>query len=260
MPTFFTGTSIGGFVGPPLNNESPTVRDVVHLLKKTPPLGGLVNWLKHRLRPYICPFHLLLKYIEGGKSYFDIGCGSGAFLRILAEYKYPTALGGVEVAPRLRENAVAVLAYCRVPHELQVYDGMHLPPEISDYDYLTLIDVLHHLPLENHRAFLSCIYDRMQPGQQLLIKDIDAASLLVFWNKFHDLVLSHEIGSERSVENARKLLTEIGFRVDLLFNKRVYLYPHYALLCCKRTEAQTNGDRMSKVVASDKGNKAHDGE
>jgi len=216
--------------------------------------------LKHCFRPYICPFHLLLGHIGSGRSYFDIGCGSGIFLRILAEYKSPTALGGVEVVQRLAETAAAVLLNCGVPCDVRAYDGMHLPPEISNYDYLTLIDVLHHVPLENHHAFLSCIYDRMQPGQQLLIKDIDAASPLVFWNKFHDLVLSHEIGNERSVENARNLLTDIGFRVELLFNKRVYLYPHYALLCCKRTEARNTGDRLSKVVASDKGDKAHDGE
>jgi 2-polyprenyl-3-methyl-5-hydroxy-6-metoxy-1,4-benzoquinol methylase len=207
--------------------------DLARLLRSNIPATGFIDRLKIGFRPYICPFDLLLPYIEPSLRYFDIGCGSGMFLRILAEYKCPLALGGVEISPRLIENARSVLATSDVPKALQVYDGCSLPAEVGDYDYLFMIDVLHHMPIDRQFTFLTALGNEMRPGQRLLFKDIDAASLLVYWNKLHDLALAGEIVHEQRAERVREHLESVGFQVDILFRKRVYLYPHYALLCTK---------------------------
>jgi 2-polyprenyl-3-methyl-5-hydroxy-6-metoxy-1,4-benzoquinol methylase len=210
-----------------------TTAALARLLRSNIPAAGLIDRLKIGFRPYICPFDLLLPHVESGLSYFDIGCGSGMFLRILAEYKNPVALGGVEISARLIENAACVLRPCAVPTMLTVYDGCSLPADIGRYDYLFMIDVLHHVPLDRQFGFLATLFGRMRPGQRLLFKDIDAASPLVYWNKLHDLALAGEIGHEQRARVVREHLESVGFEVSMVFRKRVFLYPHYALLCAK---------------------------
>ena len=207
--------------------------DLARLLRSNIPATGFVDRLKIGFRPYICPFDLLLPHIEPGESYYDIGCGSGMFLRILAEYKSPTAVGGTEISAHLIENASAVLKSCIVPLALSVYDGCDFPGEVAEYQWVFLIDVFHHVPRESQWAFLSRLFARLRPGQRLLLKDIDAATPLVYWNKLHDFVLSKEIGHEWSATATILELERIGFEVRMLFNKRVFLYPHFALLCTK---------------------------
>jgi 2-polyprenyl-3-methyl-5-hydroxy-6-metoxy-1,4-benzoquinol methylase len=214
--------------------------DLHRLLKANIPATGLLDRLKISLRPYICPFNRLLTHVEHGSSYYDIGCGSGMFLRILAEYKSPVALGGIEVSPRLVHNAEYVLKPTRLPVALSVYDGFELPSEIGNYEWAFLIDVLHHIPRDSQFCFLSNLHARLKPGQRLLIKDIDAASPLVYWNKLHDLLLSKEIGHEKAAKVVQQELEQIGFFVRPLFNARVLLYPHYALLCTKLPPAQSH--------------------
>ena len=217
----------------PSRGRAVSNRALADLLRTNVPAAGLIDRLKIRFRPYICPFNLLLPYIRDGSGYFDIGCGSGMFLRILAEYKNPSMLGGVEICERLLENATHVLQSCRAPVTLHLYDGFDLPDAIADYDYLFLFDVMHHMARERQFPFLERLFARMRPGQQLLVKDIDADSPLVYWNKLHDLVLSRQLGNERSAIVVRDSLEGIGFRVQLCFAKRVLLYPHYAFLCTK---------------------------
>ena len=156
-------------------------------------------------------------HIDAGLAYYDIGCGSGAFLRELAKHKQPTALGGVEVSERFVQNAAGVLRSTNVPVSLAVYEGLNVPADIERYDYLMLIDVLHHLPRDRQFGFLERLFQRMKPGQRLLLKDIDADSPLVFWNKLHDLLVSREIGHERSADFVKGELEHIGFQVQLLF-------------------------------------------
>jgi 2-polyprenyl-3-methyl-5-hydroxy-6-metoxy-1,4-benzoquinol methylase len=197
------------------------------------PAIGLVERMKMRFRPYICPFHLLLPHIVANRSYYDIGCGSGMFLKMLADCKSPTALGGVEISERLIENARFALRMCKAGLSLRVYDGFELPWEVEEYDYVFLIDVLHHLPRGRQLDFIDRLYDRMRPGQRLILKDIDAASLLVYWNKFHDLCVSKQIGCERRASDVRDRLQRVGFRIAECFSTRVFLYPHYTVLCVR---------------------------
>jgi len=216
-----------------LSDDATSNTELARLFLDNVPSTGWVDHLKIRFRPYICPYNLLLSFVEPDSSYFDIGCGSGMFLRILAEYKHPTALGGVEISDRLIQNARSILQRCSAPVELNVYDGARLPPHIEQYEYLFMIDVLHHLRCELQLAFLESLFKRMQPGQRLLLKDIDANSPLVYWNKVHDLVLSREVGHELRAESVGRELERIGFQVQFLFKKRVFLYPHFGYLCRK---------------------------
>jgi cyclopropane fatty-acyl-phospholipid synthase-like methyltransferase len=215
------------------SGPAPSACDLAALLRADLPASGVVDRLKIRFRPYICPFDLLLGHIEDGKSYCDVGCGSGALLRIVAEYKHPAALAGWEVSAGLVENARAVLEAAACPVQLDTYDGTNVPSSVGDYDYLFLIDVLHHIVPQRQFSFLAQLFERMHSGQRLLVKEINADSPLVYWNKLHDVLVSREVGHERGASTLQEWLEQIGFDVKLLFKRRVFLYPHFALMCQK---------------------------
>jgi 2-polyprenyl-3-methyl-5-hydroxy-6-metoxy-1,4-benzoquinol methylase len=51
---------------------------------------------KQVLRPYICPFHILIDLIPSEANILDVACGAGLFISLLAR------LGRIESCCRLR--------------------------------------------------------------------------------------------------------------------------------------------------------------
>ena len=70
-------------------------------------------------------------------------------------------------------------------------------PDISGADYVTLCDVLHHVPPEAKAPFLKDIAEKMRPGAVLILVDIDASRRGGYWmNQLHDLIISQEGSSQ----------------------------------------------------------------
>jgi 2-polyprenyl-3-methyl-5-hydroxy-6-metoxy-1,4-benzoquinol methylase len=212
-----------------------STRDLVDVLRRHATSARALDRLKTLYRPYICPFDDLLKLVPPGAAVFDIGCGNGAFLLLVAVLRRPSALGGVEVSPRLIANAQSLLAgpSAGIGLDLRVYDGVTIP-DLGNYECVFLIDVLHHVPLPVRDAFLAHIWEAMAPGATLVLKDIDAASrLLCGCNKLHDLLLSGEVGHEIEAAAAIRALDHLGFRIDAVSRRRVLWYPHYTVVATK---------------------------
>jgi 2-polyprenyl-3-methyl-5-hydroxy-6-metoxy-1,4-benzoquinol methylase len=196
-------------------------------------LKGL-NKLKVLYRPYICPFDDLLNIIPPQKSIFDIGCGSGTFLSLCAGFTNPTKLGGIEISATLIENAKILLRKFNIPSSVTVFDGAVFPEEINQYDVITLIDVLHHVPKAQQEIFLTTIFDKMKSGATFILKDIDAASIFVYTNKVHDLLLAKEIGHEWKASRVEEKLKKLGFIIKSTSKKRMLWYPHYTIVVEKK--------------------------
>ncbi len=195
-------------------------------------LKGLSK-IKTIYRPYICPFHDLLNQIPQGISLFDVGCGAGSFLSILTNFNNPVKIAGIEIADNLINDARTLLSKFEVEQHIYKYDGSIVPDEISEYDYVSMIDVYHHIPPTIQVSFMKQLYTKMKPGAILVFKDIDKANPLVVMNKLHDLILSKEIGNEISMNTALKLLTEIGFKINSTDKKTMFVYPHYTIIAQK---------------------------
>jgi 2-polyprenyl-3-methyl-5-hydroxy-6-metoxy-1,4-benzoquinol methylase len=200
--------------------------------------AGPVDRLKISYRPHICPFGDLLDHIQPGAHVFDIGCGSGQFCLLASHFRQPGRLTGIEIGSELIANAMALFAHAAVttPYEFHVFDGAALPRSLGQADIVFLIDVLHHVPPAKQHSFLQAIYSGMKPGAILILKDIEAASPLVVFNRLHDLLLSHEIGHELSSRNLSALVTRIGFQVRTLTHMTLWVYPHYTAVLVKPTQ------------------------
>ena len=184
-------------------------------------------------RPYICPFNEILNIIPTQSSIFDIGCGSGTFLSLCAGFVSPKKLGGIEISETLVNNAKILLAEFDVLSSTRVYDGIVFPEEMKEYEIITLIDVLHHVPKEQQNNFLEQVFLKSKSGATFILKDIDASSALVYANKIHDLILSKEVGHEWKSITAEEKLRSIGFKIVSVKKQRMFWYPHYTIVCTK---------------------------
>jgi 2-polyprenyl-3-methyl-5-hydroxy-6-metoxy-1,4-benzoquinol methylase len=215
-----------------LANLSP--KKLSSILRKKNVETDLISKIKISFRPYICPFGDILSGIGYKKKIFDIGCGSGMFLCLCAEFCSPSKLGGIEISQKLVDNTIKLLNDYNISKSITRYDGEDIPTEIKDYDFITLIDVLHHVPKEKQEKFLKRIISQMKPRSRLIIKDIDGGSLLVFFNKIHDYIFSREIGSEKNFKEMEEFLKKKNVRINLSYRKRIFVYPHYFFIVEKK--------------------------
>ena len=167
---------------------------------------------KTYLRPYICPFDALLPHVPEGAALYDVGCGGGAWLALVAQFCNCTRLGGYDVAAEPVAAARMLLAKTapNATAQLTVSPGLDLPIEIAAYDVVSVIDVFHHVPPAQQAHFITELYVRMRPGASLIFKDIDRAHPLVLANKLHDRVLSGAAGHEWSRAATRTALEQAG--------------------------------------------------
>jgi len=194
-----------------------------------------IDRLKVSYRPLICPLGELLDLVGKGTAVMDIGCGSGQFALLLAEFTGAASIDGIEISENLIRNATNLLApyQNKLRCQFDMYDGKTFPASLGRADLVFLIDVLHHVPPGLQKTFLGNIHQGMKPGARLVLKDIDAGSPFVWFNKMHDWVFSHELGSERSLVVAKQWLGDLRFKIVGESRERMYVYPHYTLIAEK---------------------------
>jgi SAM-dependent methyltransferase len=223
-----------GSVGP----APYAVQDLITFLRRhTPADWPWPDRLKTVYRPYIAPLDDLLAGIPAQSRVYDVGCGNGALLALVAAYRQPAAIGGVDVDPGLVDRARQLLQRVApaLPARVCVFDGTELPEGLQDFDTVLLVDVLHHVPPTHQHAFLTSLHDRMAPGATLHLKDIDADSR--FWclfNRLHDRLLAGAAGHEPSAVQLVETLQQIGFNVDPPVRRRMLVYPHFTVRCRRR--------------------------
>ncbi|MES2574148.1 MAG: class I SAM-dependent methyltransferase [Bacteroidota bacterium] len=206
--------------------------EILNYLKTKSLNLSFIDKLKVNYRPLICPFDVLLKYVDKNDAVFDIGCGSGQFCALIAKFTTATTIHGIEISETLVSNAKAINQEFKEEKKItfEVFDGNTIPNEIEQYGIIYMIDVLHHIPKNKQIIFLKEIYSKMAIGSKLILKDIDADHIFVYFNKMHDLVFSKEIGNEISLPLAKKTVKSLGFKIIEDFSKTTFIYPHYFLI------------------------------
>ena len=217
-------------------DQLPTNGEIAKFFAGKAAKAGFVDRLKIRYRPYICPYRPLLGLVAGHFRLIDIGCGSGQFCLLAARFSCLERIHGIEIDQRLVDNAYAALAETAIPTAevtFSVFNGRDIPTDVCEYDLISMIDVLHHIPRITQRPFLERVHAAMRPGTTLVLKDIDADSPFVVANRLHDVVFSGSPGWEWGHADARKVCQSIGFHVADSFTQRAGFYPHYFLRLVK---------------------------
>jgi len=203
-------------------------------LKSICPDTDIVNKLKIMYRPYNCPFNDIMNLIPDNSSVFDIGCGNGQFLFLLEHFCNISKIMGIEVSENLVDVCNHQILNQKITKMKVVkYDGKNLPNDFSEYNVITLIDVFHHVPKNMQFQLLKNIFGAMKKKDIFIMKDIDADSCLVYFNKLNDILLSKQFGNEMSGKKLTSFLLELGFEITFFRKIRTLVYPHYIISAIK---------------------------
>jgi len=186
--------------------------------------------LKVGYRPLISPLHAVLAHVPAGGRLFDIGCGSGTLLHLALTHRGCSAAHGYDISARAVGNAHLLGGgddRFRVEHR----DPAAPLPDLSGYDAVTMVDVLHHLPPDRQDAFLGGVAAALPPGAPFIVADIDAARPLGrTLNRLHDLVLSREWVHPRTAAATAAMLRGHGLQVAAPEHIQSLWYPHYLIV------------------------------
>lgn len=192
---------------------------------------------KLKYRAHICPFDDLINLIPQKSSVCDVGCGEGVLLLIISKFSEPKKIAGLDINQKVVKIAKERLNGCAQSARIEPFNGFDLPDWLSEYNFFTMIDVLHHVPYPRQRGFLLSLIGKMKPGDTLLLKDICRKKIpWVYFNKLHDLIVAKEFGSERSSIEVGSWFADLAPEVEVVSTgyKRTIVYPHYWYMVKKK--------------------------
>ena len=181
-------------------------------------------------RPFICPFHILCDYIAPKSRVLDIGCGRGLWLYLLY------SLGKISSAVGIDINAshIQTANLLKQPDEpLSFYLSSGYDCKNDDFDCITLIDVLHHVPPAEQEQFIKEL--KAVNAGLIVFKDINPEfGVRRLWNSLHDILLSRQVPKYQSPENVSNWLKEIGFEITTTEKVNMLLYSHYIIVAKRK--------------------------
>jgi 2-polyprenyl-3-methyl-5-hydroxy-6-metoxy-1,4-benzoquinol methylase len=185
----------------------------------------LMNW-----RPRICPFHLLIETIPTNAKVLDIGCGTGLMLFLLSHFERISTGVGIEVYQKKIEIAQSL------PWKDGRVSFLHTHPNdawpVTDIDCILMIDVLHHIPVRQQRAFFQRI--RQSHANTVIFKDINPRKKFkALMNTFHDIALSRQNPHYLKPEIVASWLQEMGFTDIQISYPEMLWYSHYLIVAKK---------------------------
>ena len=100
---------------------------------------------------------------------------------------------GVDRSKRAIRDAQRIASDSAGPRlRFQVMDSLEGVPS-REYDVVSLVDVVHHVPKSEQIGFLIEVASKLRPGGTLIYKDISAKHLFWrFFNTLHDLAKARE--------------------------------------------------------------------
>ena len=97
----------------------------------------------------------------------ELGCGVGAFTYLLSKKVEKGYIEAVDLSEKSIENAQKNIQKNNV--QLFVGDVVHYQPQESDLDFITLLDVIEHIPIEEHFNLFKNISTYISEKSLLLI-------------------------------------------------------------------------------------------
>lgn len=211
--------------------QSP--RSVSKILVNAYPKCSLLYGFFIRWRPYICPFHELVKSVTNSRCLLEVGCGIGLMTILLAH------LGKVKRAVGIDTSSKAINTACSAitPHNNDISfrcisEDDPWPDEY--FDTILCVDVLHHIKTNEQRDFINKL-TQTGNGSKIIFKDVSPKP---FWKAIasilHDFLLTRQRIYIRDEEEVRRWFIDEGFSVLEYRRLDMLWYSHYLLVVEKR--------------------------
>lgn len=176
------------------SSEAITPAAVASIARAIYTKGPLLTRAMQHWRPFICPFDLVMQEVPPGSFVLDIACGGGLLLGALAATRricggvgFDFSRDAIRVAAAMTESLD-----CGGRLEFLHLSVMDPWPE-GPFTAVTLIDVMHHVPVVSQHEVLRKAARVLPTGSRLIYKDIAPRPR---WracaNTVHDLILARQ--------------------------------------------------------------------
>ncbi|MDR1490878.1 MAG: class I SAM-dependent methyltransferase [Desulfovibrio sp.] len=174
------------------------------------------------LRPWICPYGPLVTVLQGQDTVLDIGCGTGNLLLLLCSLGLIRQGTGVDVAEAaLRDARKAASSFNA---DLTFSSS---PLINGEFDAVSMIDVMHHIPVKDQHSFFMDKLSHVKRGGLLCYKDMNLFPLTHrYWNWLHDRIMAGQYINLVPVENILSWTEEAGFVLERSSDYSRFLYSH----------------------------------
>jgi len=186
--------------------------------------------LLQSFRPYICPLDMVLEFMPAESRVLDIGCGTGGLLFQAARYRQLREGYGLDSAPSSIDVARRIAE--TIPAKIKFESALSFDEWPRDqFDVVTTIDVLHHVPPKMQDEFLRQALARVKPRGLFIYKDMARKPALCgISNRVHDLVMARQWIHYYPFERAMEIVRDQAFTVDQTWTGRRLVYQHEMLV------------------------------
>ena len=176
------------------------------------------------------------QYLPERGRILDLGCGFGLFAIYYAMMSSRRQVTGVELNPRRVEMAetcakkLGVDNIKFVSEDALAWRGRH------EFDAIYMLDLIHHLPREDVRDFLTGVRDLLPKNGRLLLKDVADRP---HYKRLFTLALDRAmVGMTEPIyywppADLTALLRDLGFEVKHHAMNDLLPYPHMLYICTR---------------------------
>lgn len=190
-------------------------QQIVQSISTLFPARSWARWYAARRTQYFLPrFKMLVKHIPKGARIVDVGCGYGLTAHLFALLRDDISVVGIDTNDyRIKHARETAKGNSRVSFALADARTFSFAKE----DAIVFVDVLHHIPYNDHEALLRRLSEETREGGQLILADVEKEPLWKY-------VLSYVIDTvlyPRSMrcqfykrEDMHALLAKTGWRLQ----------------------------------------------
>ena len=190
-------------------------KEIISKLREAYGIKKFFTWA----RPWICPFDKFIFQVPKNQSIFDVGCGNGAFLFLLATFREPKKLYGVDVS----ENNLSIVKNIFPNTKYNKVNNISDWPK-ENFNVITVLDVLHHIKPEEQHEFINKILNKIKPGGILIIKDMSTKPwYCAIMNTIHDLIFSNQLIHYFPFNELIQIIKKNGFEIKEI-NSKILLF------------------------------------
>ena len=179
----------------------------------------------YKLRKYIYPRKIISNFIPDNSKILDLGCGKGDILNELKDKNFKLYKG---IDPKVKFKSLEKNIQI-IPSDIRsvIY-------EISHFDCVLMIDVMHHIKKKDQDQLIKKIISQLKKGGVFIYKDISNRNKFYsFMNRLHDLVYNFELINYYNLDNIIKSQEFAQYIEYNIFYHRLFWYDHEFLIIKK---------------------------